>query len=670
LIYELCFNIIKRNELWTDDTIVGLWSPVLIGFGPLDTRVLAERRFDGKTIIGENQYSPYSLVRLNSLAGNALQWLFDERLGLLKFGPEPHLELHFVHDSLRAIVALADEAEYTPVIRLELIKRLWQGVMKGRVPTSSYEFLLKHDGNVIDIRASDVHEKLQITTPFDRRWNVATLSVTGIMDKDGESVEIDKFRVTDTSLTSTDDYHCFDRIYSFEVEVEPQKTWLSKVADLFRRDDTPTVRYSGEISGHIEYSSLISNKPPEVTFRSKELDGIRITVGDLCEKGQWFIPGIGPNLVEFGDGTQYNFRDPKTALVESPNFDHVIIFAKSGQSYGAALLVTWTGRPKRVEIKKGMTGYTAVELYYRAEPDDVAGTVKVVPFKNISPDLSYPQYVAGSISENGTTGTSGFDPTQTVNVEGLGPAGLCAAAYMLHKYNDTDAELAIKTAVDAMDAAIDAENNGTGSLVLLHNITAVEYMVKLGFDEYLEQAEVWGDRILTMQAEDGTFTWLDFQLRNMEALLRAYEITGKLRFLEGFEKALQTLEYTENGVKWKGNLTSYDSYPFWGGVDLTFLPYLGRMDIVDLILKKMDTYVGDAGMFFCVSDINPYFLGYSLKSLNLQYDKKYILSMNEFALYDDKTVKILHSPTVAAPNPDYPGMETRVVSRNMWYREL
>lgn len=661
---------LEPNEHWTSDTISGLWSPVVIGFEPLDSTVMAERSFDGKTIVGENQYGPYSLVRLNSLAGNALQWLFDERLGLLKFGPEPEFGLHFVHDSLRAIVALADEAEYSPIVRLELIKGLWEGVLRARIPTSSYEFFLKHDENAIDIRPSEDVGKLQITTPFDRRWDVATISVKGVIDSDGERVEIDGFNVKDTAVTSDGDYYQFVRTYSFDVEVEPQTTLLSRVVGVFKREDARKAQYSGEIVADIRYSSLASNIPPEVRFTSKDVDGIRITVGDLSTEGQWFIPGMAPNLVEFGDGTQIDFRDSKRAVVQSPELDYVIVFAKSGQSFGAGLLVCWTGSPALVEVKKGITGFTGVELYYRAEEGSVSGSIKVVPFKNISPDLNYVRYVARSIRENGTTGTDGFDPGQTVNVEGLGSAGLCAAAYILHKYGDPDAEHAINVAKEAIDGAIEAEKNGTRSLVLLHNIIAVEYMVKMGFEEYRQQAEVWGDRILSMQAGDGTFTWLDFQVRNMEALLRAYEITGKERFLEGFNKALQTLEYTEDGVRWKGNLVAFGSYPFWGGVDLTFLPYLGRMDVVDLFLSKTYTYVGDAGIFFCVSDINPYYLGYSLKHLNLQHDKKYVLSMNEFALYDESSVEILHAPTITAPNPHYPDMDTRIASRGKWYREL
>ena len=112
--------------------------------------------------------------------------------------------------------------------------------------------------------------------------------------------------------------------------------------------------------------------------------------------------------------------------------------------------------------------------------------------------------------------------------------------------------------------------------------------------------------------------------------------------------------YTDDHIEYKGQTLTSHLF-LYGAGDLGYLGHMGDQEAVAHVMRISAESYDDSGVFDC-SDINPYFLGWSLKGMmNVQYDQddlKTIVKKGQSALYDaDGNVEILDYPTAYMNNP-------------------
>jgi len=609
------------------DGKVGLCAPVRIGLSRPACAVPIEKTCGGYRLRPKRLYAPYAPAAMNALAGNFMQCLYDRRYDLLTFSPGERMPIHFVHDTLRSLLALADEERYTPVVRLELVQRLYQGCKRALLPGGEYLFAFKHDERPVDIRPLGDSGDLTLTHKLDLTRKVAAV---GLRFKGQGGTWSPPAAHADTPVERTD------------------KGWT------FTREWTSPER---SITARALYAPGDADTPPVLEFA---LDGggpVRVGLEQLALKDMWFIPGCwGPEAIVLPTGKELWAHETELD-VANPGYRYVFIRGgNSGQfTFCRALLVMWDRPPDRLVAVKAPGGrhgklFDQLALEYdNAAPADVR--ITLMPFDGYPRELKTPRAIAQSILRAGKLGAGIYDPVASASSNGLGPGGMAAAAYLLRKYNAPEAEEAEELALQCMQAFVALDRAGTTTQQLYHLLNGCEYLHLMGHTEYDQWARTWADRILQMQAEDGSWAWLNFQLRNMIALLRAHNLLGDHRYRQAFDRALATLDCRTDGLYWQGKLDRHDD--FAGAGPFAIYGHIGDVGAAQQILRLRAAYVDDQGFFGC-SDLNPYMLGFSAKGLGIVREPKLVLGLTEFAQYGAGGVRRVARPTAYVVNPYHP----------------
>ncbi len=411
------------------------------------------------------------------------------------------------------------------------------------------------------------------------------------------------------------------------------------------------------ISAHCSYLPGDADTAPSFAF---DLDGkgpVRVQIGGLNRENNWFVPGCwGPEAVVLPDGSE-TWAPERELSYAAPAFRYLLIRGgNSGQyTFCRAMLLLWDRGPDLLSaptIAGGPKGrlFSDVMLDYR---NDAASTVRlsVVPFDGYPPSLKTPRAIADNLLRTGHMGTGVFDPVTTATSSGLGPGEMAAAAWLFRKYHAPEAAEADDLAVMSMRAMVDLDTAGTTNIQLFYLINGCEYMHLLGHTEYDRWARTWADRIVSMQNPDGSWAWLNFQLRNMIALLRAYDLLGDRRYLDAYDRGAATLTYRDGNLYWKGSLDQGDD--FEGATPFACFGHTARLDLAREAIDARLNYIDDRGFFAC-SDLNPYMLGFSAKGLGLRTGPKLILGLTDFARYDASVIEKLAFPTAYVVNPHHP----------------
>lgn len=604
-----------------EDGKAGIVGPARVGLTIPACAAPSGYRLDDRTWERNRRYAPYTPAKMNFLAGNFIQSVYDDRYGLLAFMPRERMPIQFVEESLRVLTQLADEDRYTPVVRLEFARRLYHGCKRAILPGGERIFAVKRDGRPIDIRPIQGAPFLTMISKFDSARRLASFGID-VPAGDGSWSTCETF--TDTPVTREQAGGSFTR------------TWSAG---------------GRSIPVPASYPPGDSDRAPTMEIKLDGRSPVRLHVGKMDQQDMWFIPGsYGPESVLLPDGSAV-WAQSREFDVRNPGFHYLMV--RGGGSISRSLLLAWNKQPVRVVTQRANGGrygrlYSDISLEFDS-PAPTTVRVTILPFDGYPASMRTPRAVAENIVRTGRLGCNGFEPSYGCTSLSIGPNGMAAAAYLFTKYKLPEADEARKLAVACMDAAVDIEMHGNQTPRLNHLIAGVQYLHLLGHKEYDVWARKWADRLVQGQAKDGSWPWLDYQWLCMIGMLRAHDITGDAKYMDAYRRALATIEYRDSALYWKGKPVNDDG--FGGATAFAGSGYMGDMKMAADALRFNSHFIDDTA-FGC--DLNPYMLGLSARGLRLKKQPKLVLGIDEFAEYTGTVVQKLDRPTAYIVNPNHP----------------
>ncbi len=577
------------------------------------------------------RFAPYTPERMHTIAGNYMQCLFDPRWNLLSFDDTEDPSVHFVHDSSRGLVALADESRLTPVTRLELARRLYRGVVSARLPGDEWLFAFKHDRRPIDIRPMPDQPAVTLTHKLDEVLPVASIRPAW-PGTDGEWITASSMKAGEATTA--------------DGAVQRQYIWTANG----QHTEAQARHWPGD-----------DGRLSALTFRFSGTGPVRILIDELLRDGHWFRPGSwGPEFLVQPDRTELGVGGAEPVAVAAGRY--LLIRGDNGSDPPAplemtmsrAVGITWDIPPSRIigipdrSLGSERRFWTGVALEYQAP---IVVTVRVAPFIGYPRPLQTVHELMRQAASSGRFRTNGLDPTWTTNSCGIGPDGLAAAAWLFRQHAAREADEAEQMAVAAMRATWQRDQDGQRTHEVYNLINGLCWLHRLGhteFDPYLREL---ADRAADAQLPDGSWTWCDFQLRLMVSLLRAWEVLGEPRWMDAVQRGLTTLSYHDNTLFWKGKPEYYGD--FSGALTLAIFGFLGDRKRAQQALDARQAYIDDRGFSAC-SDLSPYVLGIGARGLRLKQAPRLNLGLNEFAWYDKTRVQKRLSPTSYWVNPYHP----------------
>lgn len=635
-----------------------------------------EAAFGGKPPMGPNDslrylLRPYDLVKINCLGINYCENLLDSRVNIPSYthlgfdrnaGDAWHLQ--FPDDNARLIEGLAFEERFSPVVRLELIRRLMKGTVAAHVPgTQGYYFFRHRSGGktwmILDDEKTSKTGRLVLS-----KWGDSIESGVKVGFRVGNAakwLEMDGFTHTDEPERAGDPGTARSARYWNESPFVFKRHYAGGAAKV-------------EFAGGYWLSD--EDKPIEFAFSSPDADRLQIVIGEPGKPTRMFLDNGGaPGVIHLPDRkTTYASDKAGDVTLEKPAFNYLMLrkaTAWASPGYSMAILVMWEGRPEKIEAIAA-NGYGEVRVEYAGS----AGKVWLYPFQWLSDeDMEYVFRNAESFLASGRMLLNGF-PSMMIN--NAMPTGLAAGAYVLAKYGDPFAVTARTHAEHAVDALLDPEPRGKKLVRSFFPAKAAIWMLQLGrelgdqrlIDKYTPLVERTVKRMMSPEsAYDGkgwSSGWDHFNCA--KTLWLAYDATGSAEYKEAFERALSVYTIDEKGIyrygepmKEPGGFETYfGALPLglWGlGGKLDWCEKLINLDVPagwqggDKPVKDLwnDTGVGPWAQDDAVVD----YIGACLGGAGIPREKKHILPVGAFPFYDAKgNVEVTNQPILE--NPYFP----------------
>jgi hypothetical protein len=594
----------------------------LVVQGPARTARVGLRLPACATVQTNHAFAPYQPEMMDCLAGNFMQSLLDTRYDLLAFAPGERQPIHFVHDTLRSLSALALEAEHTPVWRPELAQHLYRGCRAAILPGGERLLAFKHDERPIDIRPLAGSHDLTLVHKLDEGRTVAAVGLT-LAGAEAEAV-------ADTPAVAVDGGTELRRSWSFGP----------------RRVEVTAFYPPGD-----------ADRPPRFEFNMDGGGPLQIHLRQLASSGMWFVPGCwGAEAIVTPDGAEH-WAHTETLAFDHPAWPYLLLQGGNTGEYTfcRALLAAWDRPPDRlsVALKPGGRHGKLIDDLVLEYANDRPGRLRLVvyPFTGYPEGLQTPRAIADSIGATGKLGCGVYDPVFTATADGLGPEAIAAAAWLLKRAGLPEAGEAEALAVQMMRDTLDRERRGVRTEQLYYLVDAPRRLAALGHPEFLDQTAVWGQRILAMQRPDGSYQWLDQQFRMMIALLKLADNTGDARYRAAFDRAAATVSYRDDRLYWKGQAQSAGD--FAGALPFGIDAHLGQRQAAATVLRSRAGLIDDRGFQAC-SDLNPYMLGFAFAGWGQRSEKQVRLSLTEFATYSLGPTAGREWPTAYVVNPWQP----------------
>lgn len=608
----------------TEDGKCGLWNSVRFGY--LDSITMPESTWslDGETRkIHGNYFTDEStdLVQLNALAGNYASTLVNGEYGLLNFNnlvrkTISNSQLYYAHDTSRTLVALAFEEMYSPIVRLDTIEHLYQGIKGAMVPGSDFDIFLKYDARPRNAQAATLD-------------GIQVLRMQSHQDASGNFVDVYAALSGEDAAGQT-------------VEDEPKEDGLKRVYTAGDQSITVDATWPGGTS----------DKPTTLAFSSNAEKEYSVVFANF-QKPLGNGTDLAANFTTITTETnEYVGMAGLGDMEIAPPQEGYLVLSSQESWTASPTIITWDVAPEKILLKtnEDNSAFTQLEFVYAA---DAKPTLTTLCFNGADIGLKWAYRCASNVVSEGVYGANGYDPTYVCGGEGLGPGALAAAAYIFKKYDHPLAEeaeaLALKASRSAYRASLEIHHTPS---IHLDRVQAAYFLCRMGYeDEFVLVADYYGQYVLREQQEDGTFYWFD--ARAPLTLQVAYEATGYPDYLDAYQRYLSTITFEDEYMVYKE--TKYTG-SFSGAGELSHLGYIGNTELIAKVMQYSQENMDDTGVFAC-SDLNPYFLGWSLQGvMKVQYDledKKTVIGKGQYALYDaDGNVEILDYPTAYVNNPN------------------
>lgn len=653
-------------------SIISILTIALIGL----TSIQTVGAFGNQPPLGPKDYTrqlfaPYDLIKLNCLGTNYCENLFDMRSNILSYthqdfdsntGDAWHLQ--YPDDMGRFMEAIAWEAEFSPVVRLELQRRMVKGLMKAHIPgTKSYYFFRHRNWGktllIFDDYQSDKTGRVTLTNMQDFIEGFLKVGFSAVVD--GKQLNITDFDFKDDVPGAGN-----------PGPVRSPENW-NVSPYIFNRTHTNggiNVRFTGRywLSGE--------DKPVEYTYSSTDIDKLQVVVGEPDEPMAILREASVPGVIHLPDRkTTFSSDETGDKIFKNPKFNYLILrkpTAWGTWGYSTAVLIMWEGKPESIEAI-AENGYGQIKITYPKKDGKCVGRIWLFPFTWLNTnDMTYVYRNAENFLKNGRLLHNGYPSLDFVNAA---PAGLAAAAYMLTKYNDPMASIARIRAANAVDALFDGEKNNMKMIRVYFPVKAAAWMIKTGklirdremVSKYTKHLDIVMKRMLSQQqGYDGKALpsgWEHFHL--VKASWLAYDATGNEEYKAVWERSLSVYTIDKDGIYRYGEKMEapggFDTY--FGAMPLGVWGHAGMMDNVDTLLNlnvPAGWHVGerpvkdlfhDTGCGpWSQDDANPDFCGFCLRGLNIPQERKRLIPVGAFPIYDSKgNVQITNAPMTINP---------------------
>jgi len=639
-----------------------------------------------------HQFAPYDLIELNYLGTNYCENLLDKRVNLTSY---THLSfdsnardawhMQFPDDTARFVEGLVFEDRYGPVVRLELVRRLMKGIMSARYPGTKayYSFRHRNDGKtfiILEDRNKSGQGGLMLSMLGDALEGFVKLgfrvNIGGAWHDAPEFSYEDELKEAGTVKVAR---------YP-EAGGSGSKYW-NESPYVFKR----TYRLKANKVNFVgKYWFSNENKPLEFGFSTKDAEVLDIVIGEPNEPMPLLGNKNAEGIIHLPDReTTFNSKQTGNKTFERPEFNYFILRKQTAWAcpgYSTALLVIWEGKPEKVEAR-AENGYGQIRISYRAKAGEVKAKVWLYPFQWVNhKDMGYIYSNAECFLAEGKLMHNGFPSQQLVNCV---PAGLAAGAYLLSKYDDPLGVTARIQAEEAVDAMILPEQWGMKFVRVFNEVRAAAWMIKTGkllkdnrlVNKYTPLLEMVIRRMLSGESGYDGQGWQDgwSHFYATRAAWMAYDATGKPSYLEAYERAMKVYTIDAKGIYRYGVTLAasggFDTYA--GSLPLGAWGHAGRLGDVELLINLdvpngwhhptipvKDLWNDTGAGPWAQDDANPEYVGYCLGGCKIPQDKKYVLPLGSFPIYDGQgNVEITGKPIV--DNPYFPkaGDKLRILSK-------
>lgn len=632
--------------------------------------------FGGVPVLGAKDtlrqlQKPYDLVKLNVLGANYCENLLDMRLNVTSYS---HMNLdspvgdawnlQFPDDSARFLEAVAWEDENSPIVRLELARRLTKGLLAAYVPGAYSQHYFRHrNGGKTFLIFGDKQAPGRLLLSMWGDEISGSLKVGFRVRREGKWVDMNAFTHSDP-------------------EGSPIDAGAARSGRWWNTSPVPVTREYRSAGGNVTFSGSYGfsdeDRPLEFGFRSGSGEPIQVVVGEpACP-----MPLLGdyriPTVVHLPDRkTTYRSDTDGDHTFERPAF-HYLVLRKPGAwaspGYSTALVVSWEGAPDRVEVIADK-GYGEVRVCYPGP----AGKVHLQPYHWVEGnDLEILHRAGECMAAGKPIPQQGF-PTQ--QMENALPAGLAAGAYLLTRYADPMATTARINAARRVDRLIAAEAEGKTFARIFFEVKAAAWMARAcraagdaaGVARYSAFVDQSMKRMCAPQTGYDGKAWPDgwTHFCCAKACRLAYDATGNPEYLAAFERAANVYTIDDKGIYRYGKRLDapggFDTYSgslamgVWGCADMA-----DRVQqLIDLKAPNgwyeptrpvCDTW-NDAGAGpWSQDDANPEYVGISLRAAKLPTSRKTIVPVGAFPSYD-RTGKVVLDGRPLVRNPYFlPGV--------------
>jgi hypothetical protein len=626
-----------------------------LGCGLVGVGAAAEDGFGGVPPLGPKDalrqlLAPYDLVKLNVLGANYCENLLDLRLNVTSYthlaadsstGDAWHLQ--FPDDSARFLECVAWEDQFSPVVRLELARRLTKGLLAARIPGAHAGSFFRHRsaGKTFLIFGDKQGSEGRLLLSMWGDEISGALKVGFRVQRGSEWTGMEAFTFTDPPDSPL-----------AAGQARSARNWNASPVEVGR-----TYRAEGaEVTFAGRYWLSDEDKPLEFAFTNAAPGPIQIVIGE---------PGCPlPVLGDYRLPTSLHLPDRTTAFRSDTDGDRVfakpafryLILRKAGAwaapGYSTGLLVLWDGQPERVTVLADK-GYGEVQVTY-AGP---TGKVWLYPYHWLDDvDLEAVHRSAEQFLAMGRLLQNGFPSSQMLNAI---PAGVAAGAYLLTRYNDPMAPTARVAAARLVDRLFTAEDEGKSLVRSFFTVKAAAWMLKtaneLGDRDLQERYGRWLERAMQRMCSpaagyDGS-AWPDgwTHFNGAKACWLAADASGKAEYLAAFERAADVYTIDALGIYRYGKKMEapggFETYS--GSLPLGVWGCAGKLERVAQLItldvpngwheptKPVRATWNDAGAGpWAQDDANPEYLGISLRGARLPTGTKTILPVGAFPLYD------------------------------------